>query len=176
MVLSVSGNTFKHYTFYVRKETHTSTTSFYLSKETHTCTICFYLCKQTHISTTHFYLYKETNICHLDEFSPQSQNTGHQGHENFLDQQPFCEGGVEMCGESLSVAEVDWAKFHYLTQFLTTDCLSNQTPSLEAICLHDQQSLAHCLTSRLFDVSCLNDSSHLIAYDPNKMKAKIPPT
>jgi hypothetical protein len=30
-------------------------------------------------------LCKETNICHLDEFSPQSQNTGHQGHENFLD-------------------------------------------------------------------------------------------
>jgi len=132
------------------------------------------MCKETHISTTCIYLCKETNICHLDEFSPQSQNTGHQGHENFLDQQPFCEGGVEMCGESLSVAAVDWVKFHYLKQSLTTDCLLNQTPSLEAICLHDQQSLAHCLTTRQCDVSCPNDSSNLIAYDSNKIKAKIP--
>ena len=81
-----------------------------------------------------------------------------------------------MYGESLSVVAVDWAKFHYLMQFLTTDSLSNQTPSLEAIWLHDQQSLAHCLTFRQSDVSCLNDSSNIIAYDSNKMKTKIPST
>jgi hypothetical protein len=53
------------------------------------------------------------------------------------------------------VAVADWVKFHYLMQFLTTDYLSNQTPSLEAICLHDQQSLASCFISRQSDVSCL---------------------
>jgi hypothetical protein len=38
-----------------------------------------------------------------------------------------------MFGDSLSKEAEDWVKFHYLRQFLTTDSLSNQSPSLEEI-------------------------------------------
>jgi hypothetical protein len=83
------------------------------------------------VGTRWFYLYREIDIYLQDEFSPLFQNTGHQDHESSLDQQPFCEGDVEMFDDSLSEEAGDWVKFHYPRQFPTIDSLSDQPPSLK---------------------------------------------